>query len=259
MNALTTWKLTSASSSARRISRSADSMCSGVRRTSPRSEVKAPWIRVLSDSNKPLSYGSLTGCRKPEVPYNRWDDEAYTKHSRGCGGPAGLRRPRPTTDRAESGHDWHRCRRRIDRSDAGQVCATDGTGSSAAERQGGLQRRVGSPLRARHEQLERAKPCAPKGCRATALYAGRPREHQVVRPREERGLYRDVHAVWADAICERAVSVPDHAERQVLHNPVRTEQLVLDRSIQERALSRSEPDVVRRVDREMGRRYARHR
>src|SRR5688572_24322807 len=51
MNALTTWKLTSASSRARRISRSTPSTCSGVRRTSPRSVEKASWMRVLSDSN----------------------------------------------------------------------------------------------------------------------------------------------------------------------------------------------------------------
>ena len=64
-------KLTSASSSASRISRSAVSTCSWVRRTSPRRDVKALWMRVLSDSNKPLSYGNLTVCRKPESAYNR--------------------------------------------------------------------------------------------------------------------------------------------------------------------------------------------
>ena len=51
MNALTTLKLTSASSSASRISRSAVSTCSGVSRTSPRSDWKTSWMRVLSDSN----------------------------------------------------------------------------------------------------------------------------------------------------------------------------------------------------------------
>src|SRR4030095_12279009 len=51
MNALTTLKLTSASSSASRISRSAVSTCSGVSRTSPRSDLKTSWMRVLSDSN----------------------------------------------------------------------------------------------------------------------------------------------------------------------------------------------------------------
>jgi hypothetical protein len=28
-------------------------------------------MRVLRDSNKPLSYGNLTVCRKPESAYNR--------------------------------------------------------------------------------------------------------------------------------------------------------------------------------------------
>src|SRR5687767_8296453 len=51
MNALTTLKLTSASSSASRISRSAASTCSGVSRTSPRSDLKTSWMRVLSESN----------------------------------------------------------------------------------------------------------------------------------------------------------------------------------------------------------------
>ena len=32
--------------------------------------MKAPWIRVLSDSNKPLSYGNLTHTRKPKSAYN---------------------------------------------------------------------------------------------------------------------------------------------------------------------------------------------
>src|SRR5262245_2056030 len=77
MNALTTLKLTSASSSASRISRSAFSTCSGVSRTSPRSDLKTSWMRVLSDSNmgtyarakpngrKRLSYGRLYGLGKP--------------------------------------------------------------------------------------------------------------------------------------------------------------------------------------------------
>ena len=51
MNALTTLKLTSASSSARRISRSTSSTCDSVRRTSPLRAVKAFWIRELSESN----------------------------------------------------------------------------------------------------------------------------------------------------------------------------------------------------------------
>src|SRR5687767_11547044 len=50
MNALTTLKLTSASSSARRISRSAASTVCSVRR-SPRSERKTPCRRSLSESN----------------------------------------------------------------------------------------------------------------------------------------------------------------------------------------------------------------
>ena len=98
-------------------------------------------------------------------------------------------------------------------------------------------------------------PSRPEGGRATALHAGRAREHQVLRPGEERRLHRDVHAVWTDAVSERAVSVPDHAERQVPHVPLRAEQLVLYRPVQERALEGSEPDVVRRVDREMGGRH----
>src|SRR5215204_372199 len=245
MNALTTWKLTSASINASRISRSADSMCSGVRRTSPRSEVKAPWIRVLSDSNKPLSYGRLTGCRKPEVAYNRSDDDLYTKDGRGGARRCRLRHSRRATDRAEFGYDWHRCRRRIDGPDAWQICATHRTGSAAAQWQGRFQRRVGPSLRAGHEQFERAEPVPPEGSRATALHAGRAREHQVVRPREERRLHRDVHAIWTHAICERAVSLPDHAERQVPHVPLRAEQLVLYRPVQERALPGPKPDMVR--------------
>ena len=51
MNALTTLKLTSASSSAIRISRSAASTVCSVRRTSPRSDRKTPWRRSLSESN----------------------------------------------------------------------------------------------------------------------------------------------------------------------------------------------------------------
>ena len=56
MNALTTLKLTSASSSARRISRRTSSTCDSVSRTSPRRAVKAFWMRELSESNMCLAH-----------------------------------------------------------------------------------------------------------------------------------------------------------------------------------------------------------
>ena len=64
------------------------------------------------------------------------------------------------------------------------------------------------------------------------------------------GLVRSVNAPYP---------IPDHAERQVRHVPLRAEQLVLYRPVQERALEGAESDLVRRVDREVGRRHAHHR
>ena len=215
-------------------------MCSGVRRTSPRSEVKAPWIRVLSDSNKPLSYGRLTGCRKPEVAYNRSNDE-----------------------RVHAGSSWWRSgfvavRRAWLRRLIAQNLGTLGTGvagESTVQTPGKFVPPTGPAPRLPNGKVDFSgvwdhpyvpdmsnsnarNPVAPEGCRATALHAGRAREHQGVRPREERRLHRHVHAVWTDAVGERAVSVPDHAERQVPHVPLRAEQLVLYRPVQERALHR---------------------
>ena len=64
MNALTTLKLTSASSSAIRISRRAASTVASVSRASPRSERKTSWRRVLSDSNMRQSRGPKGFKRK---------------------------------------------------------------------------------------------------------------------------------------------------------------------------------------------------
>src|SRR4051812_4276877 len=62
-NALTTLKLTSASRSASRISRSAASMFSGVSFASPRSVLKTSCRRVLSESNMSLSCSSAKPYR----------------------------------------------------------------------------------------------------------------------------------------------------------------------------------------------------
>ena len=65
-NALTTLKLTSASSSASRISRSAASTWASVRRASPRSDLKTSCRRVLSDSNMRRSeWGANCAARPP--------------------------------------------------------------------------------------------------------------------------------------------------------------------------------------------------
>ena len=63
-NALTTRKLTSASSSASRISRSAASTDASVSRASPRSDLKTSCRRVLSDSNMTV----VTPCLEPGAP-----------------------------------------------------------------------------------------------------------------------------------------------------------------------------------------------
>jgi hypothetical protein len=80
-----------------------------------------------------------------------------------------------------SGHDWHRGRRRIDGSGRlASLCQPHRTGSAAAQRQGRFQRRVGPPLRAGHERLERRNPSLQKGP-GHCPTRGRSREHQVVR------------------------------------------------------------------------------
>ena len=102
-------------------------------------------------------------------------------------------------------------------------------------------------------------PALQKGRRATALHAGRPREHQELRPGKERRLHRHVHAVRADAVDERAVSDPDHAERQVRRVPLRESTWFHVVPFKDEHSHGSEPDLVRRIDREVGRRHAGHR
>ena len=65
-----------------------------------------------------------------------------------------------------------------------------------------------------------------------------------------------VHALRADALLQRSVPDPDHADRQARRVSVRDGHLVPRRAVQGRPFCRSEPDVVRRIDREVGRRHA---
>ena len=130
-----------------------------------------------------------------------------------------------------------------------------GSGAAIAERQAGLQRRLGSPVRAGHDG-DQQKPRATEGTEGTALLAGRAREHEELRPGQGRRLHRHVHAVRVDAIDERALPDADLPERQIHRVPLRGQHLVPRRPVQERASQGDRSDVVRQFDRQMGRRHA---
>ena len=219
---------------------------------------------MLSDSNKPLSYGRLSGSRKVEVAYNRSNDSACSQ--------AGMRADRRGSGRSSSSPVWLRyCSPRtsgtLGTGVAGESTAltpgkwTPPTGpaprlpngkpdfsgvwdhpyvpdmSGSNARNPALQKGAG-PLPYTPAGLENIKSYDPE---KNGDYTG------MCMPF---GLMRSVNAPYPFQIMQND---------KYRHVPLRAEQLVLYRPVQERALEGAESDLVRRVDREVGRRHAHHR
>ena len=132
------------------------------------------------------------------------------------------------------------------------------TAAPPAQRQARLQRRLGPPLRAGHEPVQRH---AIRRCRPGpgTCPTRRPGCENItsLRPGQERRLHRHVHAVRADAVGERAVSVPDHAERRAT-SPSCSSRAPGSTSCRSRTSTRrtSNPTWFGDVDRHVGRRHA---
>ncbi len=136
----------------------------------------------------------------------------------------------------DAGHG--RIRDRGRRVHAGEPERADRTVAAPAERPPRLQWRLGSRLRARHEPVGKESGAAGRPGDAAA-HDRRAREHQELRPGERRRLHRHVHALRPDALLQRAVSDPDHADRQARRVSVRAGHVVPRRAVQGRPFGRA--------------------